>query len=331
MRRAAARVALAAAVLLLAAAGAAAWWASLFYGGGPLKEERLVLLEPGAGVGGIARRLEEAGVIESGLAFEIGAALSGESLKAGEYLFSPGISAVEALEKIRRGEVYLRRLTVPEGLTTAQALALVAEATGLTGPLPDKVPEGALLPETYTYTYGESRQAMVERMREAMAHLLAELWLGRAPELPLDSPEEAVILASIVEKETGLAEERARVAAVFLNRLTRGMPLQSDPTVVYALTEGEGPLGRPLTRADLGIDSPYNSYRVPGLPPTAIANPGRAALEAVLHPLATDELYFVATGDGGHVFSRTLEEHNANVRRYRTRESEGAAGAAQSP
>ena len=213
----------------------------------------------------------------------------------------------------------LRNFTVAEGLTTAQVLALLDGAEGLEGRIVDAslLLEGAFLPETYAYSWGETKQSLVARMRHAMTETLDELWAGRAEGLPLASPHAALVLASMVEKETALAEERPRVAAVFFNRLRRGMRLQSDPTVVYALLHGKGSLVRPLTLADLKIDDPYNTYRVRGIPPGPIANPGRAAIAAVLRPLVTDELYFVADGSGGHVFARSLKEHQRNVRRLR--------------
>jgi UPF0755 protein len=229
------------------------------------------------------------------------------------------------LDKLVAGDVVLRQVTIPEGLTTAQVLDLLAGVDGLEGTISMPPSEGSLLPETYDYTLGDTREMLIERMRKGMDSLIAELWPKRAAELPLKSPEEAVILASIVEKETGIPAERPRVAAVFVNRLKRGMPLQSDPTVIYGLTRGkvasvangEGILGRKLIRADLDLDNPYNTYRILGLPPGPIANPGRASLEAVLNPPATTELYFVADGTGGHAFASTLEEHNRNVARWR--------------
>jgi UPF0755 protein len=210
-----------------------------------------------------------------------------------------------------------RRLTIAEGLTVAEVYELLEEAHGLTGELPPPPPEGSLLPETYFYAFGDPRAELVRRMQRAMDDVLAELWPRRAEDLPLDGRAEALTLASIVDKETASAAERAKVAAVFVNRLRRGMRLQADPTVIYGLTAGEGPLGRSLTRRDWADDSDYNTYRIDGLPPGPIANPGRAAIEAVLNPAAVDYLYFVADGSGGHAFARTLDEHNRNVALWR--------------
>jgi UPF0755 protein len=312
------------ALLLALAAGAAGWygWRHLqahMATPGPLAEERVVLLERGQGLAAIAGRLEREGVIADAFLFQLGARLFGRDrrLQAGEYGFAPGASPLEVLDLLESGRVYARRLTVQEGLTVAEVWELLRAAPFLDGELPDPPPEGSLLPETYHYVRGDGRAAVAERMRTAMARTLEELWAARDPDLPLASPEEAVILASIVEKETGVAAERGRVAGVFVNRLRRGMRLQSDPTVIYAVTEGRGPLGRALTRADLDRDHPYNTYRSAGLPPGPIANPGRDSLAAALSPEAVEYLYFVADGTGGHAFARTLEQHNRNVRNWR--------------
>jgi UPF0755 protein len=218
---------------------------------------------------------------------------------------------------LERGETVARRVTIAEGLTVAEIFGLLEEAPGLTGPLPEPPPEGSLLPETYFFALGDSRYGLVRRMRGAMTEALEAAWANRAEGLPLASKEEALVLASIVDKETGIPAERRQVAAVFINRLRKGMPLQSDPTVIYGLTGGEGPLQRPLTRKDWEHDSPYNTYRNPGLPPGAIGNPGRDAIAAVLDPANVDYLYFVADGTGGHAFARTLAEHNRNVAVWR--------------
>lgn len=313
------RIALAAAAaLLLCVVAAGVWGFRTFERPGPSDEAVLVVIPPGSGVAVIARRLEQAGVIERRFVFEVGARLlRGRSLRAGEYEIPAQASAHAIVDLLASGKTYVRRLTVPEGLTVPEALEIVAAAEGLTGLIAQQPGEGELLPETYYYSYGDGRSAVVARMVTSMQRALAELWERRAPDLPFATPREALILASIVEKETGQDSERARVAGVFINRLRQGMRLESDPTVVYALSRGGEPLGRPLTRKDLEIDDPYNTYRNTGLPPGPIANPGRAALMAVLSPMATDELYFVADGAGGHRFARTYAEHLKNVARYR--------------
>ncbi len=290
---------------------------------GPLAGPSLVVVPKGAGVSAIAELLARHEVVRSAAVFEAGVRLAGAApaLRAGEYEFPGRASAREVMEILRAGRTYVRRLTVPEGLTSAQVLDLVTAAYGLdgtVGPLPD---EGRLLPDTYHYSWGDSRTGMVARMEAAMTEAVTRLWPQRAPDLPLASPREAVILASVVERETGRDDERALVAGVFYNRLARGMPLQSDPTVAYGVARAEGlpgsVLGRALTRRDLESPGPYNTYLNRGLPPEPIANPGLAALRAVLAPAATDAFYFVADGTGGHAFARTLEEHNRNVRRWR--------------
>ncbi len=328
MGRAVVRAVVAVVVAAAAVAGVLMWGERKFTGPGPLTQPTTVIIERGTSQRGVAERLAEYGVIGAPLVFVIGVRFfgGGKSLRAGEYAFATGVSGREVLDKLTRGEVVARRLTVPEGLTTAQVVALLTETEGLIGEIEGTPPEDALLPETFHFSYGDSRSDVLRRMESAMGSVLDELWAGRASDLPFDRPAEALILASIVEKETGVATERARVAGVFINRLKRGMPLQSDPTVVYALTAGAGPLGRPLSRADLATDSPYNTYLHKGLPPGPIANPGRAAIAAVLHPEATDELFFVADGSGGHLFARTLAGHNRNVARRRARLKEAAEG-----
>ncbi|NJO67483.1 MAG: endolytic transglycosylase MltG, partial [Rhodospirillales bacterium] len=231
--------------------------------------------------------------------------------------FAPDVTITQVLDQMRAGRTVVRKLTIPEGLTTAQVLERLHRAEGLKGDIEATPAEGALLPATYPYSYGDSRQAMLEKMTSAMQRTVKRLWAKRSEGLPLATPEEAVTLASIVEKETALGSERPRIAGVFINRLRTGMRLQADPTVIYAMSGGAGPLGRPLTRADLRADHPYNTYLNTGLPPGPIANPGRAALAAVLQPMATNELFFVADGSGGHAFARTYAEHKVNVARWR--------------
>jgi UPF0755 protein len=311
---------------LIGAAGYGGWrWAvGQIDARGPLAAEKAVVIPRGAASGTIAERLEAEGVIADQRLFLLGLALdrSGPALRAGEFAFPAGTSIRQAIGILRAGRTVQRRLTIPEGLTVAQTLALIEAAEGLTGSIDTVPPEGSLLPETWAYSWGDTRASLIRRMDEAMDRALAEAWAARAPDLPIASAREAQILASIIEKETAVAEERGRVAGVFANRLRRGMPLQSDPTVIYAASGGSGVLDRPISRADLDRDHPMNTYRNRGLPPQPIASPGRASLMAAVRPEATDALYFVADGTGGHVFSRTLEEHNRAVARWRQIERE---------
>jgi UPF0755 protein len=314
--------------LLAGAGGFGAWlWAlSQLDARGPLAAETAVVIPRGASSGTIAERLAAAGVVGSERLFMLGLAVDqGAPLRAGEYAFPAGASIRQAIAILRSGRTVQRRLTIPEGLTVAQILALVEAAEGLTGAIETAPAEGSLLPETWAYSWGDTRASVIRRMAEGMERAVAEAWAARAPDLPLSSAREALILASIIERETGVAEERAKVAGVFVNRLRRGMPLQSDPTVVYAVTGGTGVLDRPLSRADLETDHPVNTYRNRGLPPLPIAAPGRASLMAAVRPAETDALYFVADGSGGHTFSRTLEEHNRAVARWRQIERERSA------
>ncbi len=311
-------ISLLAAFLLLLGAGLAAWAISHFNAPGT-GLETVVVFPRGAGLNAIADRLGQAGVIARPQIFVLGVRFmnKGRALKAGEYRFPGQATPRQVVDILVAGQTVMRKLTLAEGLTTRQVLDLVAVAEGLEAGIPKPPPEGALLPETYHYALGDRRAALIERMADAMRRTLAELWPSRTPNLPLANPKAALILASIVEKETGLNEERRHIAGVFINRLQRGMRLQSDPTVVYALTAGRGPLERRLSRADLERPHPYNTYLNKGLPPGPIANPGRASLQAVLRPLATDDLYFVADGSGGHAFASTLVQHNRNVARWR--------------
>lgn len=301
-------------------AGLVTWQGERIYRApGPLAAAKTVVV-PRGGNEGIARALAAAGVIDDPRAFAIAAWITqvqGKPLRAAEFAFPAGASLEQVLQILRDGRPVQRRLTIAEGLSAKQILALIERTEGLTGETP-AIAEGALLPETYAFQYGDPRTGVVRRAEQAMSTTLAEAWEKRAEGLPLATPREALILASIVERETGIAEERPRIAAVFLNRLRRGMPLQSDPTVIYAAVQG-GAFERAITRADLDRDSPFNTYRVRGLPPAPIASPGKDAILAVTRPATADDLYFVATGDGGHVFSRTLEEHNRNVARWRAR------------
>jgi len=285
---------------------------------GPLTEPVAVVVPQGATLGRIAALLAEKGIVHDPLIFEWGARLADRArdLQAGEYLFDVAVTPSGALDILTRGDVIARKVTVSEGLTTAQVLGVLRDAEGLEGEITLNPPEGSLLPETYHFTHGDTRDDILRRMMTAMEETLAELWPQRVDGLPFDTPEEAVVLASIVEKETGLARERPHVAGVFINRLRKGMRLQSDPTVIYGVTPS-GSLGRSLRRSDLQKATPYNTYVIAGLPPGPISNPGRDALEAVLNPKETEDIFFVADGTGGHAFARTLAEHNRNVAQWR--------------
>lgn len=304
--------------------GFALWLAAAIWAPGPLAADRTVVIPRGAAPTTIAGRMAEAGVVADGRVFLLVslATTAQGPMRAGEFAFPAGVSMQGALDILRNARPVQRRVTIPEGLTTAQILALLDRTEGLSGDVGEIPAEGSLLPETWSFEWGDSRRALVARMGEAMNRALAETWARRDASVPLANPREALILASIIEKETAVASERARVAGVFANRLRRGMPLQTDPTVVYAVTRGQGVLDRPISRADLEIDSPYNTYRVRGLPPSPIASPGRASLLAAVQPEQHDFLYFVADGTGGHAFGRTLEEHNRNVARWRAIEAQ---------
>jgi UPF0755 protein len=301
------------------AVGAYVWFDREVNAAGPLQTTATIIIPSGSGLPAIARVLSATGVIRYPLVMELEARRSGKAraLKPGEYRFEAGVSVAGALDKIVRHDVVPRFVTIPEGLTIGEAMTLLNNAAGLTGEIKEVPAEGAILPETYRYEWGDTRDAVLARMRASRAAVLKELWDARAPNLPLDSPEQAVVLASVVEKETGVAVERPHVAAVFINRLRKGIRLQSDPTVIYGLAPATGALDRSITRADLEQATPYNTYVIDGLPPGPICNPGRAAIAAVLAPATSDDLYFVADGSGGHVFAATLDQHNRNVTNWR--------------
>ena len=301
------------------------WWVDQdFQKPGPLAQNIFFTVERGDGVLTISEKLKDAGAIDNSYVFALATRVlhAQRALRAGEYQFTPGISQHQILDKMRKGDFFLRRFTVREGLTSYEVVQLIKGVADLDGETGDIPAEGTLLPQTYDYKLHETRAHVIAHMKDDMTKTVEELWAKRAANLPFKTPEEAVTLASIVEKETGVASERPRIAGVFINRLRQNMALQSDPTVIYALTKGkpqnngEGPLGRHIYEKDLQVDSPYNTYAHPGLPPGPIANPGRAALEAVMNLEANDFIYFVADGSGGHVFAKTLAEHNANVAKW---------------
>jgi UPF0755 protein len=318
-------------VLVMLAGGSAFYLGKVWFTQpGPLAEPTSVLVARGTDLDTIAAQLQRQNVIDGEFVFTTAAKMydAESKLKAGEYLFQPSVSMKQVLDDLITGRSVLHAITFPEGWTSEKIVERLRSDPVLTGEIPAIPPEGALMPDTYKFTRGATRQQMLDQMQRAQARAVAEAWARRRPDLPVSTPEEFVTLASIVEKETGRADERPRVASVFINRIMKGMRLQSDPTVLYGLFQGAGkPPERPIFQSDLEKLTPYNTYQNPGLPPTPIANPGRAALEAVANPSRTDELYFVADGTGGHVFASTLEEHNKNVARWRRIESERKAAA----
>ena len=285
---------------------------------GPAAEPVRLTVERGARMGTVAERLAEAGAIESATLFRLAASYSGKAdqLKFGEYEIAPGASVDEILALLTTGGNVDYRITAPEGWTVAEVVGLLQDADFLTGEIDEMPAEGTLLPETYSVSRGDSRADVIRRMQEAMQAALDEAWENRDPNLPIDSKQELLTLASIVEKETRPQEHR-RVASVFVNRLKRGMRLQSDPTVIYGITGGKEPLGRGIRQSELVAETPYNTYAIEGLPPTPIANPGRESIMATANPENTRFLYFVADGTGGHAFAATLDEHNRNVAEWR--------------
>jgi UPF0755 protein len=317
---------------------------------GPLEVSRVITIPKGEGRIEIAERLEREGVIQSRWVFVASHLVQswfgprkGMDLKAGDYEIKKNASMAEVLDILAEGKAVLYKLTIPEGLTSQQIVERINVETSLTGGVKAIPPEGSLLPDTYRFSKGMDRQELVERMKVEQQRFFDGAWEQRQQGLPVATKAQALILASIVEKETGRPDERDRVAAVFVNRLKKGMRLQSDPTIIYGIAGAQGTLGRPLTRADIDQKTPYNTYQIDNLPPGPICNPGRPAIEATLNPAKTSDLYFVADGSGGHTFSDTLKEHNAAVATWRKVEKEmkakqelqakqdPAAGAANAP
>lgn len=285
----------------------------------PVAKDVLFLVQKGDSLNKIAQSLEEQKLINNKYLFILYLKINRlyPQIKAGEYLIDKNVSIVQVAEKLKSGKVYLRKITFPEGLTSVEIAGLLQDDEFLAREDFEIPQEGSILPETYTFIRGDSPKKVLAQAQKSMTEVLEQAWNERAENLPLKSKEELLILASIVEKETGVGSERAQVAAVFVNRLRLGMLLQTDPTVIYAITKGKEELNRPLTRKDLAIDSPYNTYKYAGLPPAPICNPGKEAIFAAAHPVNSEYLYFVASGTGGHNFAATLSEHNENVRKWR--------------
>lgn len=316
------------------------WWgAQQFTKPGSHTAPFELLIEKGDTIGDVSAKLQQNGALTHPLIFNIMGRITGQAtrIKAGDYDIPAHSSMKELLKILEDGKTIQRMITIPEGLTSFEITQLIAQAPHLKQQPLSQIPaEGSLLPETYHFVRGESNIDIITRMQQDMTRTIDTLWETRTPGLAFASKQEALTLASIVEKETGQKDERAKIAGVFINRLRLGMPLQTDPTVIYAITqgrpqnEGQGPIGRRLLRTDLDIDSPYNTYKYPGLPPTPIANPGRAAIAATLQPEAHKYLYFVADGTGGHAFAETLEGHNANVAKWRVIRKQQEAAVPQS-
>lgn len=296
---------------------------------GPLTATRTVIIPKGEGRIAIAERLEREGVISNRWTFVGGHLLqsflshkkNGE-LKAGEYEIKEHASMRDVIDTLSEGKSILYKTTLPEGLTSEQIVERLKAEPSLSGEITSVPPEGTLLPDTYYFSKGASRQEILDRMQAGMQKEISTLWESRDPDLPISKPDQLITFASIVEKETGRPDERDRVAAVFYNRLKKGMRLQSDPTIIYGIVGGQGALGRGITKADIETKSPYNTYQISGLPPGPICNPGKSAITAALHPAKTADLYFVADGSGGHAFSETLKDHNAAVQKWRDLEKQ---------
>ncbi len=314
----------------LAALAAGFYAHSEFTAPGPLAENKVFVVEQGLSASEIGTALERNGIVSNGRIFAAMAQLTGQRtrLKAGEYEFPGQASMQDVMGLIASGKAIAYKISIPEGFTSEMAVGRVNANEVLTGPPAAVPPEGSILPDTYVFRRGMTRQKLVEDLQAAQIKLLEELWAKRVRVPVFETKEQAVTLASIVEKDTAVAEERPIIASVFINRLDKGMRLQSDPTIIYGIAGGKGRLDRALTRTDIETATPYNTYRINGLPPGPIANPGRAALEAVLNPTPTEHLYFVADGTGGHAFAATLEEHNRNVRKWREIAGNAAAAAA---
>jgi UPF0755 protein len=292
---------------------------------GPLAEEKIVNIPSRAGKRDIADVLNREGVTDVNpwvFIASVFALKASSDLKPGEYAFQKNASLRDVIGTMVEGKVVQHAVTIPEGLTSEQIVAKLQDSDIFTGSVHEIPREGTLLPETYKFPRGTSRDQVIQRMQQAQKRVVAEIWERRSQDLPIKTSEQLVTLASIVEKETGKPDERSRVAAVFVNRLKQKMKLQSDPTIIYGLVGGKGTLGRPIKRSEITQPSPYNTYVIEGLPPGPISNPGRASLEAAANPARTRDLYFVADGTGGHAFTETLDQHQKNVAKLRAMEKQ---------
>jgi peptidoglycan lytic transglycosylase G len=311
--------------LMIGIGGAYVYGKQLIEAAGPLKEDKIVNIPARAGKRDIADVLQREGVIDVNPWAFIGSvfALKASSeLKPGEYSFQKNASLRDVIGTIVEGKVVQHAVTIPEGLTSEQIVTRLSDNDIFAGSVKEIPREGTLLPETYKFPRGTTREQVIQRMQQTQKRVLAEIWERRNPEIPVKSPEQLITLASIIEKETGKADERSRVAAVFVNRLRQKIKLQSDPTIIYGLVGGKGTLGRPIKRSEIQQPSPYNTYVVDGLPPGPIANPGRASLEAAANPARTRDLFFVADGTGGHTFTETYDQHQKNVAKLRAIEKQ---------
>jgi UPF0755 protein len=315
-------------IVLIAMLGAGAVY---YYGrqvletAGPLQEDKIVNIPARAGKRDIADTLNKEGVIDVNpwiFIASVFALKASSDLKPGEYSFQKNASLRDVIGTIVEGKVVQHAVTIPEGLTSEQIVARLSDNDIFTGTVHEQPREGTLLPETYKFPRGTTREQVIQRMQQAHKRVLAEIWERHSPDIPIKTPEQLVTLASIVEKETGKPDERSRVAAVFINRLKQKIKLQSDPTIIYGLVGGKGTLGRPIKRSEITQPSPYNTYVIEGLPPGPISNPGRASLEATANPARTRDLYFVADGSGGHAFTETYDAHQKNVAKLRAMEKQ---------
>src|SRR4051794_18977501 len=312
-------------ILMIGAGGVYVYGKKMLESPGPLVEDKTVNIPPRSKTREIAETLQREGVIDINPWLFMGATLAlkaSSELKPGEYAFQKSASLRDVIGIIVEGKVVQHAVTIPEGLTSEQIVARLTDNDIFSGGLREMPREGTLLPETYKFPRGTTREQVIQRMQQTQKRVLAEIWERRNPDIPIKSPEQLVTLASIVEKETGKADERSRVAAVFTNRLRQRIKLQSDPTIIYGLVGGKGTLGRPIKRSEITQPSPYNTYVIEGLPPGPIANPGRASLEAAANPARTRDLFFVADGTGGHTFTETYDAHQKNVAKLRAMEKQ---------